>query len=107
MRAATSLGGLRIGPSLSRNGQMMQASAPDVASQKPSADHAMDFTRDGYPVMRMCFLSSMRQPCSAASCIPVTTKRPSGENVVARCEPFQSSSSGGEAALGNHRLAPL
>ena len=37
--------------------------------------------------------STSRQPCSAFSCIEVTRKRPSGEKVASRCEPFHSSRS--------------
>ena len=47
LRAATSRGGFRIGPSLSRNGQTTQESAPEEASQNPSADHDSERTLDG------------------------------------------------------------
>ena len=57
--------------------------------------------------MRMFLPSERRQPCSVFSCIEVMTKRPSGETVMSRCEPFQLSVSGLVLAPGNHSVAPL
>src|SRR5579883_2477238 len=101
-----SSGALLAGPSLSLNGQMMPAPAPDVASQRLSNDQESECVFDGYPVMRMSFLSSTRQACRACSCIAVTRNRPSGETEMERWEPFHSNRSGSTVALGNHKLAP-
>ncbi len=57
--------------------------------------------------MRMSAFSGSRQPWSVFSCIDVTTKRPSGDQVTSRCEPFHASASGAASVLGNQRLAPL
>ena len=46
-RTPHSRGALPMGPSLSLNGQMIAASAPDVASQLPSCDHENERVLDG------------------------------------------------------------
>ncbi len=51
-------------------------------------------------------LLGSRQPCNWFSCIEVITKRPSGDQVASRCEPFQSSLSGAAAVPGIHSQAP-
>ena len=58
--------------------------------------------------MRMCWLSDSRQPCSAFSCIAVTSASPSGWMAMAVWLPFHSSRRGLSAfAPTNHREAPL
>ena len=58
--------------------------------------------------MRMCCPSDSRQPCSAFSCIAVTTASPSGLIAMAVWLPFHSSLRGLSVfAPTNHRLAPL
>ena len=58
--------------------------------------------------MRMCWLSDSRQPCSAFSCIAVTTASPSGWMAIAVWLPFHSSLRGlSVLAATNHSVAPL
>src|SRR4051794_37057677 len=99
-------GCLPIGPSLLENGQRMSCSEPDVASHLPPAVHAIERTFPEYPDIRMSLASARRHPCSVGSCIEVTRKRPSGENITSRCEPFQAKVSGVACAFGNHRVTP-
>src|SRR5262245_34065535 len=56
--------------------------------------------------MRMSLPSAWRHTCSMLSCMEVATKRPSGDQVMSRCEPFQNSISGAASVLGNHSVAP-
>src|SRR5438105_3472761 len=51
--------------------------------------------------MRMSLRSDSRQQCSPGSCMEVTTKRPSGLNLAARCEPFHASISGAVRAAAS------
>ncbi len=58
--------------------------------------------------MRMCWPSESRQPCSAFSCIAVTTLSPSGLSAMPIWLPFHSSTRGlSDFDATNHRLAPL
>ena len=51
--------------------------------------------------MRMCVaILDAASHAASFSCIEVTRKRPSGEKVAARCEPFQSSSLGRRGGVG-------
>src|SRR3954471_22008206 len=99
-------GCLPIGPSLPANGHRMSCSEPEVASHLPPRVQAIDRTLAEYPDIRMSFPSARRQPCKVASCIDVTRKRPSVENITSRWEPFQANVSGAACALGTHRLTP-
>ncbi len=58
--------------------------------------------------MRMCCPSDRRQPCSAFSCMAVTTASPAGWMAMPVWLPFHSSSRGlSTLAPTNHSVAPL
>ena len=58
--------------------------------------------------MFMCWPSESRQPCSAFSCMAVTTQSPSGLMTMPVWLPFHSSRRGlSLLEATNHRLAPL
>ena len=82
----------------------MAASAPEVASHLPSCDQETSASSTDSRSCACCPCRASRQPCSVFSCMEVTTKRPSGDQVTSRCEPFHSSISGSASVLGNHRL---
>src|SRR5262245_12566715 len=106
-RVPSSSGALPIGPSFPENGHTIAAGAPELASQRPLALHDIDLTLAGYPLIRMCLPSDNFQPCSAFSCMVVTTKSPSGENVMPVCAPSHCNSWGLPSVAGKCSVAPL
>src|SRR4051794_34005701 len=104
---ANSIGALPIGPP-PKNGHSTMASAPLLASHLPFLVNESEVVLVGYPLIRMCWPSDRRQPCSAFSCMAVTTASPSGWIARATWLPFHSSLRALSVfAPTNHSDAPL